>query len=261
MTTEDLYPDGEELYELLITELKYLKDRDGPIARNRDRIRTAYENLRDMQPTDWELNINPNWVLRFGGDSEGDPTRCEQTRRDFHSAEGIALIGGYASVDDGDIEHYEINLTLLAQSETDTRASAAPCCWEHDGMDADWRVARRYHFDIETVTAEGEDDPKPVTHMQTGGNFEGQPVPRHDPHYCSSPLDKPRLPHPPMDPLLLLHTLATQYDSLERFIEEQWIGYVRESENTLWEPYHEAILGQYRTDETRPTMAEFFMNS
>ncbi|ELY90457.1 hypothetical protein C485_03088 [Natrinema altunense JCM 12890] len=63
-----------------------------------------------------------------------------------------------------------------------------------------------------------------------------------------------------MDPLLLLHTLATQYNSLERLIEEQWIGYVRESENTLWEPYHEAILGQYRTGETRPTMAEFFMN-
>jgi len=260
MATEDLYPDGDELYELLVSELEYLKDRDGPIAQNRSHITSAYEGLKGMSSTDWELDINPNWILRFGGSPEDRMVRGERTQRDFHNTAGIAVIGGYASVTDAEIDHYETNLTLLVQSETDTRASAAPCCWEHDEMNADWRVARRFHFDIETGADEGEDDPKPVAHMQSGGNFEAQPVPRHEAHYCSSPLDKPRLPHPPMDPLLILHTLATQYDDLERLIEDDWIGNVKESEDTLWEPYHEAILGQYRTEETRPTMAEFFMN-
>lgn len=254
MTTEDLYPDGDELYELLKNELSYLKDKDGPIARNRTYITTLYENLKDMEPTDWELDISPNWLLRFGGDAEGD-----QDRRDFGSAEGIAVIGGYGSATDGDIDHYSINLTLLAQSETDTRGSDAPCCWQRDQMDSDWRVARRYHFDIETIT-ENEQDPKPVSHFQSGGNFDGQALPHHDPHYCSSPLDKPRLPHPPMDPLLILHMLATQYDSLERLIESSWVGFVKESENKLWRPYHKAIVGQYQTESTRPTMAEFFEN-
>jgi hypothetical protein len=258
MATEDLYPDAEVLYELLLTQLRYLKDRDGLIAGNRKSIRTTYENMKEMEPTDYELNIKPNWELRFGGDTEADSN--QQSRRDFHNAQGIALIGGRVIVDAGDIKHYETNLVLLTQAETDTRAGDSPCCWEHDEMNEEWRVARRYHFDIETVTLEGEDDPKPVTHMQTGGNFDGQPVAGHDPHYCTSPLDKPRLPHPPMDPLLILHTLATQYDGLEPLIEDQWIGYVKDSENKLWEPYHEAILGQYRTEETRKTMAGFFMN-
>lgn len=132
-----------------------------------------------------------------------------------------------------------------------------PCCWNEDSNWRDreeeaynrWRVARRYHFDIDL--GNNHDERKPISHLQIGGRFNDNHVNTiveqdMDTHYCLSPLDKPRIPYPPMDPALIYTLLLTQYPYPKRQVEQDWFTVARESEERLWDPYHEKLGRHYR---------------
>ena len=260
MSFENLLPKPEELYDHLLSELEYLRTIEGSeFSRNLDGVILVHEELKQANPQNWTLNIHPNWVFEIGGEKvDGDYSR------DFSNNKGKAVIGGRISVSEGGFKEYSLNLAFLAQEDTEARGReqnkhlGAPCCWKHDDMQSDYRVARRYHFDIDL--GDNDDESKPITHLQSGGKFKSDYLRFDDPHYCSSPLDKPRLPHPPMDPILIIHMLATQYKSLRDIIRSGWGSHVRDAENELWEPYHSTISNWYATDAESDTFASFIDN-
>ncbi|WP_224268579.1 hypothetical protein [Haloprofundus salinisoli] len=262
-SSEDLLPEPDKLYELLISELEYLYNLGGVLARNKDSFRTKRAELQKMDSENWKLDITPNWVLPITGPEE---QAQRQNARDFSKAEGFALIGGLIHVEDGTYDDYSLNLTLLAQGDTELRGSDenkhidAPCCWGAESMQSSWRVAKRYHFDIDLG---GDDESKPITHLQSGGAFKKKHLPtgikHHEPHYCSTPLDKPRLTYPPMDPILILQILVTQYDSLNRIMVNTWNAQVQKAESTLWTKYYlhlSDIMGMQKRSETLDSYIE-----
>jgi hypothetical protein len=257
---DDLLPDANQLYEHLLSELNFLRDfESGAFERNCDNVTAAYFDMKGQESSDWTLNLSPNWVLDIGGE-DFDTGEA----RDFDENMGKAIIGGKIAVSDGDFEEYSLNLTLLAQEDTEARGRdtnrhlGAPCCWSADAAEFDYRVARRYHFDIDM--GDNKHERKPVSHLQNGGEFDTEHLQYANPHYCSSPLDKPRLPHPPMDPILILHMLAKQYQSLSQMIQSEWGNRVRRAERNLWQPYHSTISDWYEVRSGSETFASYVEN-
>lgn len=264
--SKSLLPDPTDLRELLVAELEYLKDQPGILAENKDLFNNQYRDLKSSKKHNWKLNIDPNWVIQIGG----SPTDgSESTSRDFDK-EGFALIGGLIEVEDGSFKEYALNLTLLAQRATEVRSgdgsvyTGTPCCWKELKSD-DWRVAKRYHFDIDVDDVDSDDKhvSRPVTHLQSGGEFKEKYLPSRraylSPHYCSTSLDKPRLPHPPMDPVLLIQLLIQQYHSLRKLVQDSWASQVKSSERTLWKNYYSRIHQLLEEDKSsRATVDTLF---
>ncbi|WP_455450017.1 hypothetical protein [Natrinema thermotolerans] len=260
MSHDNLLPDPEELYDHLVSEFSYFRSLEsGEFSRNLDHVKMVHERLKKSDPENWTLNLSPNWVLDIGG-KHADTVQS----RDFGENKGKAVIGGIIKVSDGSFEEYSLSLSFLAQKNTEARGReenehiGAPCCWSRDDIEEDWRIARRYHFDIDM--GDNDDESKPVSHLQSGGKFQKEHLQWPDPHYCQSPLDKPRLPHPPMDPILILHMLATQYESLRGIIQHQWENHVRAAEDKLWEPYHSTISDWYSIRDQGETFASYIEN-
>ena len=235
---DGLLPDAPDLYHHLISQLDYMRGFDNKLGRNSHNFEKSYFQLKRQSENDWELDINPNWVVRIS-----TPDHIEG--RDFATADGYAVIGGIIDVAEGSFVEYSLGLTLLARENSEVRGGGvgSPCCWTYREEDTEWRVAKRYHFDIDPGSDDSED--KPITHLQSGGNFDSAPLPsglsQDQVHYCSSPLDKPRLPYPPMDPVLLFEMVSDQYGSPKYFESETWSPLVRESETKLWGKYYHRI--------------------
>lgn len=263
---EDLLPDTDELYHRLLSELKYLENQPSCFAENNDSVELIREQFEKMDEKNWTLNISPNWILPI---EENNVDAPENSRRDFSIAKGFAVIGGIIRVEDGEFDEYALNLTILAQRDSELRGEGdnmylgAPCCLDEEFSGRNWRVAKRYHFDIDI--GDDNNESKPATHLQSGGSFDSDHFPQHrseiDPHYCSTPLDKPRLPHPPMDPLLIIHMLVEQYHSLRDIIQDSWAPEVKISERHMWVKYYSRINDLLRQDEgSRDTVDRLFDN-
>lgn len=257
---DNLLPDPGELRDHLLTQLDYLESAQGEMARNQGRIHAAKRKLELGRAENWELNISPNWVLQIyapGSYSTGS------SRRDFSNEDGFALVGGTISVVDGEFKEYSLSLCLLARSDSEVTESGEgdPCCWNGDHPNMKWRVAKRYHFDIDIG---GEDEKKPMTHLQSEGKFKKKhlpaPIPKDEAHYCSTPLDKPRLPHPPMDPLLILNIVATQYQNLESMVGEYWIQRVMDAESKMWGGFYRHFTDELTREGRSASMDTFISN-
>ncbi|WP_152420141.1 hypothetical protein [Halorubrum distributum] len=264
---DGLLPDVEDLYHHLLEELIYLESLPGVFAENRDSVELILEQFERMDCHNWTLDIAPNFVIEIN-ESQGNDS--EDSRRDYAISGGFAVIGGLINVCDGEFENYALNLTFLTQPESELRGEGenrylgAPCCRREVLENPDWRVAKRYHFDIDIGNNKNES--KPVTHLQSGGSFDADHFPEHrsyiDPHYCRTPLDKPRLPHPPMDPLLIIHLLVEQYQSLQNIVQDTWAHRVKVSEQQMWTKYYSRINDLLREDQgSRDTLDRLFDNS
>lgn len=261
MTNHDFLPNPERLGERLLSELDFLKDQNQDLLTNNShQLESQYWTLKQIDFSDnWEFSIDPNWKFPLGGQEIGG-----NSTRDFAEKEGFAIIGGKVEVTDGSIEDYSFNLVILSSVESESRSSDGeediniPCCWNGSDIDSEYRVARRYHFDIDI--GDTNDENKPVTHLQIGGKFNHGHILGQSPHYCLSPLDKPRIPYPPMDPALILHMLICQYSSLQDLQQDDWQSVVRETEQVLWEPYHAQIGVAYENDRIQQPFSEYINN-
>jgi hypothetical protein len=196
-------------------------------------------------PENWSFEISPNWTFII------------EDEKDFEDrGSGYAVVGCDLEIKTGQIERYSLTLTILqnkvsAQGAKPGEMNGPLCCGtvsEHD-----YHIVRRLHFDVDPIDGQ---NPKPVCHLQVGGKV--SPSSRFSssigqkPHYCRSNIKKPRVPHPPMDPVLLLDTVFTQYTNLQVNRDDKWIGMVRESEKKLWKPYMSSLGGRYSSEPFNP---------
>jgi hypothetical protein len=235
-------PDPENLHDHLVSQLNFLRNRDDKLSWNRGQFESKYHNLRESDPRNWFLNINPNWIIPL---ELPDYIADTQPHRDFAIEDGWAVIGGKICVESNQYEDYALHLSFLASEDEEIRgdSSYGPCCWEARQENWKYRVAKQYHFDIDP--GRNENEPKPATHFQSDGSFEQERLPSNlqseGIHYCSSPLDKPRLAHPPMDPILLFQIISEQYGGPESMFSEHWDPMVIKAESMLWAGYYGGI--------------------
>jgi hypothetical protein len=84
---------------------------------------------------------------------------------------------------------------------------------------------------------------RPICHIQYGGKASEL----SDYHYCQdSWLEKPRLPSPPIDVLLLLYLIIRQFlpQTSEQFEDSEWVALIRKSEKLVWGAYYDRIARQ-----------------
>lgn len=259
MDSEDLIPDPEAVGERLLAELSYLTDQDHTIhdADHNGFLYTQMQKLEDADFTgDWSFSLEPNWMVQLSDSSDGP----FNDRGDFSGKSAWGAIGGNVEVEEGEFQNYAFSLALLVQEDSERRGDEegvnCPCCWgdESNWIDSEetaykcWRVARRYHFDIDL--GQNDHERKPISHLQIGGRFQDGHVNTIaeqdlDTHYCLSPLDKPRIPYPPMDPALIYTMVLSQYSYPRQQVEEDWYKIARKSEEKLWDPYHKRLGNQY----------------
>jgi hypothetical protein len=258
-TIVDKIPKPGDFGERLLDAVTYLSNQDNsalsysgevsPVERQREELKQ--KNFDG----DWKFELDPPWEVTLGEVSDAR-NETQVGRPDFENARGYAQIAGEVKVSNGRFKQYSFSLCLLSQAETegestsDTEDETFPCCWTDS--DYRWRVARRLHFDIDM--GENDDEEKPVAHVQLGGempnmeiNFTGESF-----HYCDSSLDKPRIPYPPTDPVILLDMLVRQYPGISSADSKTWRNKVRRSEKLLREDYHGYVGGLYGRDSREP---------
>jgi len=239
-------PDPADTYEYLNSSFRDLHQNSASFDeddwRLEEVLRNTSQSLDKANPDNWKLELDPYIVLSLG------------SKRDFSDGKGQARIGANIEVREGSFEMFSSTLVLVRDirdvdiSETTTggNPNRHHCCFENQADD--FHVLERVHWDIDT----GKDDSesKPMCHFQVGGNLSQSVFESYeDFHYCSNGLDKPRIPHPPMDPMLVFNILMNQYRSIESFNQERWQKIVSYAEEVLWEPYYESAFGAIEHDE------------
>ncbi|MFB6186399.1 MAG: hypothetical protein ABEI86_05975 [Halobacteriaceae archaeon] len=258
MPSHDMIPDPEEMHDHLVSTLKEIPNRLGPVGRDLEtdsgiiqaKCKSFTERYGD-DPDNWELDISPNWVFDL------------EDGHDFESSQGKAVIGGHIVVEEGEYQEYSFNLSILQKEygprdvEMDKAVNGALCC-SVDNHDT-WTIVRRFHFDIDS--GEADHEAKPVSHFQTGGKFpDGHGIPR-DIHYCRTELDKPRIQYPPMDLVLVLDMVLDQYTNLSPNRDKHWTNLVSKSERVLWAPYYKEIGSRYIRGDFNDIATDLMKNS
>lgn len=243
MSSPNLIPDAEDLHQHFASTIEEVPARIGSIgtdlATNRDLIEYHCFEFQDQTSTDWELKLSPNWEFKI------------QDERDFSSSEGRAVVGADLEVVDGDYQRCSFNLSIIQRGHQITGEAGEGdvnrvlCCVE-DREDT-WTMVRRFHFDMDPGRP-GE-EAKPVCHLQTGGNVGSAGDISGEFHYCRTRLDKPRIPHPPMDLVLILDLLFSQYPNLNQYRDSNWMSLVKRSERKLWQPYFQVVGDRYQADD------------
>lgn len=170
--------------------------------------RSVYSKLRGFAgAANWSFSIDPPWMIPLKQDA------------DFRHHEAYLLVSGLTEVEDSNFSRYSFAVSIVT----------------------DDRIARRFHFDVATEIGRL---PKPISHMQYGGDS-------HEARsytYLSYPLDpsikKPRFPFPPIDFVLLFDLLLRQYNTSigRKYVEEpQWRKFVKNSERFRLERYYRQI--------------------
>lgn len=245
-----LLPEPEELHSHLLDQFDFLKDQGGFSSPHSDHYESIYYDLKQSNPRNWALDITPNWAFRLDLPDfiiETNPSR------DFAIEDGWAIIGGNIDVSGGNYREYALHLSFLASEKEEVRGGihGGPCCWRGEEHDWDYRVAKQYHFDIDP--GRNPNGAKPIAHFQSQGSFKQERLPtklnNKDIHYCSTPLDKPRLVHPPMDPILLLQIISEQYGGPESMSSEHWDPMVIDAESLLWTGYFSGVLDHLEDDD------------
>ena len=268
MPIKDQLPDPETFGERLLEVTEYLQ---GQSSTELPIFHTSVfaQHRSDLEEidfsADWSFEFDPHWEVKLGNPEEADRMGIE--RPDFGDSDAFGVIGGNVNVEDGEFKQYSFSLSILVESgaelrgESDSDDTEDPCCWHgyDDEPRCDWRLARRLHFDIDIGNNDNES--KPITHLQIGGNSQIQSTPEgHSVHRCSSPLDKPRVPYPPMDPVLLLHMLITQYPTISSANQGTWYDQVTSSEELLWDGYHSWLANSDNRDERSKPFANLLFN-
>ncbi len=269
-TVAECLPSPEEFGEQLQSAVNYLQGQEGSALSHQteDSLSIHRSNLsrKEFSRDNWKVELSPPLEVPLEPADERDRTGIERT--DFENAKGYAQIGGIVRVEDGQFVEYSFSLCILSQEAEENRSESKvddeeiPCCWSE--TDRKWRVARRFHFDIDTGSS--GDEGKPVSHMQVGGEVSDKEVysdysGNTDYHYCDSPLDKPRVPYPPTDPIILLNMVICQYPGVQSADQDSWEGVVVDSEELLREPYHEFVQSVYRESSRGPLAGHLFNGS
>lgn len=177
---------------------------------------------RQKDDDNWSLMIDP-WIMPISNRDDNFGTRT-------------ACITIYGKVSAKDSKITEISFTagiiLNPPKETDKKT----CC---DNLNRDsYRIARLFRFEV------GEGDKtsaEPCSHMHYGGLPHRELVQKPF-HSCLEDwIEKPRIPLPPYDFVLLFELFLRQFDlGIRRklFEEPFWCNCIRKSERMIWTKYY-----------------------
>lgn len=245
---EDQIPDPDELYEHLKIAIQKLESNSHQIPDADESIsgalRTAKADLEQANEDSWELSFDPFLIFNLSSD------------RDYPNGNGQARLGTNIKVEGGEYKMFSSTLLLAIKEEEgeEPPVELDYCCVDNATREEPWKtlfhVLEQVHWDFDT--GRESDEPKPACHFQVGGKIPDAAFNSdyEEYHYCSNGLDKPRIPHPPMGPILILNMLVDQYESLESFDQHEWRGMVRKGENTLWSPYYNTTHGMSNIEDS-----------
>lgn len=227
-----LIPDPEELHDHFSETLDKIPGMMGTLGGNLetdiDQVEFQCRQFDEDSSSDWNFNFTPNWefVIEDGRDFPGDP--------------GRAIVGADIAIREGEYQRCSFNMSILQKSRDfpssagRERVNQRACC-AIDRAEK-WTMVRRYQFDMDPGVQSEEQ--KPICHLQTGGNVGGPGDFDGEFHYCRASMKKPRIPHPPMDLILVLDLLFSQYENLREKRDSDWLGLVERSERRLWKPFY-----------------------
>jgi hypothetical protein len=188
-------------------------------------MESASRQLEVGRRGSWTLRPDPQWTFPLDWRHVRPAARAELE------------VGADIQVRGGQLVQHSVTFAVVTSGHDPARGSGDSCCLATVG-DAP-RVVRRAHFDVDLGSGRSN---RPTTHLQLGG----RPGPRSTsgPHYCLDQyLDLPRIPMPPMDPVLALDFLLAQFgcSEVETLLRESmWAGLVHKSESLWSAPYFRA---------------------
>ncbi|QLC34083.1 hypothetical protein EFA46_007655 [Halarchaeum sp. CBA1220] len=241
---ENQIPDTGRMYNYLKTAFEKLDNNYDKIPdaeyRTEEALSGAHQSLRRADKDNWRLVLDPYIIINLSG------------KRDLASGHGQVRLGGNIVVEEGEYKMFSSSLIIAVQHQSAKDEplpdSISHCCIDSGITEADraddpyFHILDRFHWDIDT--GDEKDETKPACHFQVGGEVSNSAFGDWESyHYCSNGLDKPRFPHPPMDPVLVFNMLVEQYPQLESFEQHQWDGIVKKGEDALWRKYYSATNG------------------
>jgi len=199
----------------------------------------VYGKLKSCPNNSWTFQIIPPWIIPIMG-----------KKGYFENDQATLVIGGEISVTDCIFSKYNFFVSIVRNHNNSENDRTYDSCCEEQKKCVN-RIVRRFHFD---TGAGKEFTLETNSHIQFGGlchekgaveKYYGKPL-----HYClDNKLDTPRIPHPPLDIILIFDLIIRQFETaVEReFVEKsEWINLVRGSEDFRLRKYYDQIEKYYK---------------
>jgi len=216
-----------------------------------DCLKSQFSDFKKQSDeNNWVLDISPQWEIPILDNRSGF-SKNEHGQPNAH-----ALIGGIVRVVDGCLSEYSFTLCLVLEDNlrggvTASRHCNIPSCCLGGRGDMR-RIVRKFHFDINT----GDQCDRPTFHFQYGGEFKEKTF-YELLHYClDHGIEKPRLPYPPFDFVLILDLLIEQFDNLKSLDGTDWRSLVKDSQEILLRGYYTGAYNYFSCDRKK-TFLEF----
>lgn len=168
-----------------------------------------------------------------------------------------ACIGGHIEIEDSLLVNQSISLIILCDLPKDINAEDATS-WNCPEYPAGAHVLRKFHFDVD----KSKTGDWPISHLQYGGSDNSHYVEFNKAirYQLFSPIDTPRIPHPPYSFIICLDVILKGFktDASRVTQEKFWILKVKESEDSWLKPFYENVLAHLQTNSRQGTLWDYF---
>ena len=212
----------------------------------KDRVLLIDKKLKAGKKVTEDISISPNIILEI--------------QNPLISKKGPKLyvcVGGHINIKDSLLSNQSISLIILCDLSEDIKPADATS-WNCHEYPAGAHVLRKFHFDIDkTITGNW-----PISHLQYGGSDNSHHV-EFNKNICYqlfSPIDTPRIPHPPYSLIICLDVILKcfQTDASRVTKESFWISKVRESEDSWLKPFYQNVYGHLQSNSREGTLWDYF---
>jgi len=194
-------------------------------------LRSAAERCSSYIPNgdnSWGYEIS-NLIFRFENTSNIKP----KTAKDFRIELSISIEGDCKTDNSDKFTHLIIDLEKYAQSSSGEELKTA------------------WHFDRDIGGANEQQEAHPLYHFQYGG----KKLEEYNEKLGSTfLLDAPRLMHPPMDGILAIDFVLSNYAGeiwKELRLDGEYVNLVTPAFEKIWKPYFEAIASNWSSPKVK----------
>lgn len=168
-----------------------------------------------------------------------------------------ACIGGHIDIKNSLLSNQSISLIILCDTPENINAADATT-WKCHEYPAGAHVLRKFHFDIDKTKTGNW----PVSHLQYGGSNNSKHLAFNKAinYQLFSPIDEPRIPHPPYSFIICLDVILKcfQTDASRVTRESFWITKVKESEDSWLKPFYQNVFSHLQTNSRDGTLWDYF---
>lgn len=188
-----------------------------------------YKGLSNKN-TAWNVNLTPAWEIPV--DPIGGKTICG-----CPGEVKLVIMGAVNLRDDLEIEQ-SISVSILFTPDKDHDEENGYSCGP---LSADQSVIiRHFHFDYDTTL---KDNDRPRSHLQYGGHDPSKYLKGAHQYRLFKSLELPRIPLPPLDPVLTLDLFLSQFNTpISNILEDKtWVNLVKTSEKLWLKGYYKEL--------------------